>query len=289
MGNVYAVDAEQNLILYSTGKYICLRTSVRENLTRPIVLCNDYASDLSDLVYHNTIYYVYQNTNRDIILRSVIEQNDLYKISSRNTPDCFNPQIAVIQNMLILFYFVKNPVDNTYCLKSIFPFQPEQKLSLPGSLLSSKETQTASGEAVFRSLPTLRILSVEGALLVHLSYDGEEIIFSIDESLQCDKLSKNQEILSQAQEKLSKNEEILTQTQAKLSKNEERLSLTQTELDKNKELLTEAQKQISKLQSEVSSRDQLIQSISRQYEELMDTAMKYRDEAVKWHSKFYGK
>lgn len=261
MGNVYAVDAEKNLILYSAGNYICLRTSVGENLTRPIVLCNDYASNLSDLVYNDTIYYVYQNTNQDIILRSVMEQNDLYKISSRNTPDCFYPQIAAIQKTLILFYFVKNPVNNSYCLKSLLPLQPEQKLSLPGTLFSSNAASSAPGEAVFGSLPTLRILSAGGGLLVHLSHDTEEFIFTINESLQCDKLGKTQE----------------------------RPSLTQAELDKSKELVAETQKQISELQSDLLGRDQLIQSIRKQYEELMDTAMKYRDEAIKWHNKFYGK
>lgn len=260
MGNVYAVDAEKNLIIYSTGNYICLRTSVGENLTRPIILCNDYASNLSDLVYNNTIYYAYQNTNRDIILRSLIEQDNLYQISSRNTPDCFYPQIAVIQKTLILFYFLKNPVNNSYCLKSVLPFQPEQKLLLPGTLFSSETAPSDSGEAVFSSLPTLRILSMGGTLLVHLSHDREEFIFTISESLRCDKLDKTQETLS----------------------------FTQAELDKSKELLTEAQKQISKLQSDLSGRDELIQSIRKQYEELMDTAMKYRDEAVKWHDKFYG-
>ena len=269
MGNVYAVDAEKNLILYSTGNYICLRTSAGENLSRPIILCNDYASNLSDLVYNDTIYYVYQNTNRDIILRSVIEQNNLYIISNRNTPDCFYPQIATIQKTLILFYFVKNPVNNSYCLKSLLPFQPEQKLLLPGTLFSSEASPSASGEAVFSSLPALHIFPVDGALLVHLSHDGEshdresldreEYIFTINESLQCDKLNKTQEMLSFAQ----------------------------TERNKNEGLLSEAQKQISKLQSDLSARDQLIQSIRRQYEELMSTAIKYREEAVKWHNKFY--
>ena len=289
MGNVYAADAEKNLIIYSTGNYICLRTSVGENLTRPIILCNDYASDLSDLVYHNTIYYVYQNTNQDIILRSVMEQSDLYKISSRNTPDCFHPQIAVIQKILILFYFVKNPIDNSYCLKSLLPFQPEQRFLIPGTLFSSEKTPSVSGEAVFPSLPTLHILPVGGSLLAHLSCDGKEFIFTVNESLQCDKLNKNQEMLSLAQAELDKNREALSLTQTELDRNREVLSHTQAELGRNKELLSETQKQISRLQSDLSARDQLIQSIRRQYEELMDTAMKYREEAIKWHNKFYGK
>ncbi|MCM1175672.1 MAG: hypothetical protein NC341_11565 [Blautia sp.] len=278
MGNVYAVDAQKNLIIYSTGNDICLRTSVGENLTRPIILCNDYASSLSDIVYNNTIYYVYQNINQDIILRSVIERNDLYKISSRSTPDCFYPQIAAIQNTLILFYFVKNPVDNSYCLKTLLPLQQEQKLILPKTLFSSKETPV-SGEAVFASLPALSILPAGAALLVYLSHDTEKFIFTIDESLRCDKLMPEHSIPLKE----------LAQYKEESRKSHETLSLAQTELDESKELLTKAQAQISKLQSDISARDQLIQSIRRQYEELMDTATKYREEAVKWHNKFYGK
>lgn len=279
MGNVYAVDAQKNLIIYSTGNYICLRTSIGENLTRPIILCNDYASDLSDIVYNNTIYYVYQNTNQDIILRSVIERDDLYKISSRNTPDCFYPQIAAIQKTLILFYFVKNPVDNSYCLKTLLPLQAEQKFILPGSLFSSNTESTVLGEGIFATLPSLRILPVGEMLLIHLSHDTEEFIFTIDESLQCSKLMPEHSVPL----------EELTEYKEKSRKSDEMLSIAQTELNKSKELLANTQTQISKLQSDIAARDQLIQSIRRQYEELMDTATKYREEAVKWHSKFYGK
>lgn len=278
MGNVYAVDTQQNLIIYSTGNKICLRSSVGENLGRPIVLCNDYSSDLSDIVYNNTIYYVYQNTKQDIILRSVLEQDDLYKISSRSTPDCFYPQIAAIKETLLLFYFVKNPVDNRYRLKSLLPLQPEQKFLLPGTLFASKASSTDSGEAVFSSLPALRILSVGTSLLVHLSLDTEKFTFSIDESLQCGRLIP---------ECLAPIEELAQYKEEKRQK-QELLSSMQAELDKNKNLLAETQNQIKKLQASLSGRDQLIQSIRRQYEELMDTAMKYREEAAKWHDKFYG-
>lgn len=279
MGNVYAVDTQQNLIIYSAKNYIFLRTAVGENLTRPIILCNDYASDLSDVVYNKTIYYVYQNTNRDIILRNVMEREDLYKISSRNTPDCFSPQIAVIRQMLILFYFVKNPVDNSYCLKSLLPFQPEQKLLLPKTLFSTQTESAITGEAIFPSLPTLHILPVGASLLVRLCLDTEEFTFSINESLQCSKLIPESSVPF----------EDLAQYKEENRKTAEMLSLAQTKLDKNKELFADTQNQIAQLQSNLSERDRIIQSIRRQYEELMDTATKYREEAIKWHDKFYRK
>ena len=129
MGNVYALDSEKNLILYSTGNHICLRTSIGENLTRPVLLCSDFADSLSDIVYNNTVYYTYRNTSQDIIIRSITDLHDLYKISSHDTPDCFQPRIAAIQKFLILFYFVKNPIDDSFCLKALLPFQSDKKLT----------------------------------------------------------------------------------------------------------------------------------------------------------------
>ncbi|MCM1089922.1 MAG: hypothetical protein NC092_12260 [Butyrivibrio sp.] len=307
MGNVYAVDAQKNLIIYSTGNYICLRTSVGENLTRPIVLCSDYSSDLSDIVYNNTIYYVYQNMNQDIILRSVMERDNLYKINSRSTPDCFYPQIAAIKNTLILFYFVKNPVDNSYCLKSLLPFQPQHKLVLSGALFSPDAASSVLGEAVFPSLPTLRILSLGASLLVHLSLDTGEYVFSINESLQCDRLlsessapirelaryreesRQSRELLAEAQTESDKTKALLAEVQSELDKNNALLTEAQDELEKKNALLIEAHGQVAKLQSELSNRDRLIQSIQKQYEELMDTATKYKEEATKWYHKFYNR
>ena len=43
-----------------------------------------------------------------------------------------------------------------------------------------------------------------------------------------------------------------------------------------------------KAKQEISQRDAIIESAKRQYNELMDTATKYRDEAIKWRGKFLG-
>ena len=98
MGNVYALDSEKNLILYSTGNHICLRTSIGENLTRPVLLCSDFADSLSDIVYNNTVYYTYRNTSQDIIIRSITDLHDLYKISSHarlfSAAHCCNSKIS---------------------------------------------------------------------------------------------------------------------------------------------------------------------------------------------------
>ncbi len=45
--------------------------------------------------------------------------------------------------------------------------------------------------------------------------------------------------------------------------------------------------EISRLNSVIMQQNDIIESIKLQYNELMDTATKYRDEAIKWRGKFY--
>lgn len=311
MGNVYALDSEKNLILYSTGNHICLRTSIGENLTRPVILCSDYADSLSDIVYNNTVYYTYRNTNQDIIIRSITDLNDLYKISSHDTPDCFQPRIAAIQKILILFYFVKNPVDDSYCLKALLPFHPEQKLTA-----ANKFSEAQHIALRFAKLPSLRIITIpaKSALLIHLSDEEKEYIFSVTETLQCERFyadsalpfqelaqcregwEKSQKALQQTQEELEQINITLIKTQNELERNKEMLQQTQEERNANKQACLQAQEalarskeQNTKSEADLANRDQLIESIRKQYDELMETAIKYREEAIKWHNKFYGK
>lgn len=339
MGNVYALDLEKNLILYSTGNHICLRTSIGENLTRPVILCNDYADSLSDIVYNNTVYYTYRNTSQDIIIRSITDLHNLYKISSRDTPDCFQPRIAAIQKILILFYFVKNPVDDSYCLKALLPFQPDKKLT------AAKKTSEAKHFTLqFAKLPFLRIINIptKSALLLHLSDEEQEYIFTVTDSLQCERLyyesalpfqeltqcregwKENQTLLDTTQKELEQNKnkllsaqeqfdkchKTLLNTQEELEQTNITLINTKNELERNKEILQQTQKerntnkqaclqaqkalalskeQNAKSEADLANRDQLIESIRKQYDELMETAIKYREEAIKWHNKFYEK
>ena len=339
MGNVYALDSEKNLILYSTGNHICLRTSIGENLTRPVLLCSDFADSLSDIVYNNTVYYTYRNTSQDIIIRSITDLHDLYKISSHDTPDCFQPRIAAIQKFLILFYFVKNPIDDSYCLKALLPFQSDKKLTA-----AEKNREHEHLALRFTKLPSLRIINIpiKSALLLHLSDEEQEYIFTVTDSLQCERLyyesalpfqeltqcregwKESQTLLDSTQKELEQNKnklltaqeqfnnchKSLLKTQEELEQINMTLIKTQNELERNKEMLQQTQKernankqaclqaqealalskeQNTKSEADLANRDQLIESIRKQYDELMETAIKYREEAIKWHNKFYGK
>ena len=56
----------------------------------------------------------------------------------------------------------------------------------------------------------------------------------------------------------------------------------------NSQLKKELSEETEQLRSEIAKRNAIIDSAKRQYDELMNTAIKYRDEAIKWRNKFVG-
>ena len=231
MANVYVLDKERNLILYPSGQNIFLGTSSGKAFTRTVSLCSDYSQHLSDVIYKNTIYFSYQNSHHDIIVRNITDTEPVFQIAQQEIPDCFAPQLFSFHNDLLLFYSIKNPLDDTYLLKSVFPMQKEKKLNLSVS---------------FSDVPMIYPL-ISGTKAFLSIIAGTEISFW--------QIHNSQKI--------------------------SRLSLMDENTPDDK-LLHE----ISRLQKELSIRDTMLESAKHQYNELMETATKYREEAIKWRSKF---
>lgn len=251
MANIYALDTERNLLLYPSGQNIFLGTSNGRAFTRAVSLCNDYAEELSDVIYNGTIYFSYQNSHHDIILRNITDTEPVFQILQQDIPDCFSPKLVVFQDTLLLFYSVKNPVNDSYLLKSVFPEQTGKKLKL---------------SAVFSDKPSIYSIISNNHLLLCV-IDGAQIHFwQIDKNWNIVKLSlqDDQTLTSMHMQAQAEYDQLLKKETRQLST------------------------QISHLQQEISHRDALIESAKQQYNELMITATKYRDEAIKWRGKFLG-
>lgn len=260
MSSIYSLDLQKNLFLYTTESLICLRNASGEALDRAIILCNDYASDMTDTILNKTLYYAYQNQKKDIILRSITDLNILYKLSSQDTPDCSNPHLTVLNNNLILFYLVKNPLDDSYALKSICPFTENCKVQLTRS---------------FTTKPALHFLPLKEGLLLASECDGQEELLYIHNDSKIVPLTSFEsklegQIKELKQEHSQKLQTLEQEYTGQLAKIEAGLSA-----------------QLSALKTELYQKNRMIESAKLQYNQLMDTATKYRDEAIKWRSKFY--
>ena len=272
MGNVYPLDSERNLILYHSEKNIYLRTSTGENLTRAVALANDYSAYFSDTIYQGTIFYAYQNTGEDIVVKNITDTTPFYKISSQDTPDCLLPSLTVFQNMLMLFYFVKNPVNERYLLKCVFPATSEKRISFSED---------------YNDTPVINVISTTKYLYLYLETSESFQVLQIDDSLSYIKLVPQHTLTTQ---EASDYENRINQL---INIHSEELHQQQIHFETQLNTITNQVKkdlsiEIEHLKAEISKRNIVIDSAKQQYDELMNTATTYRNEAIKWRNKFIG-
>lgn len=259
MSSIYSLDTTKNLFLYTCQADICLRTSIGQNLTRPVALSQDYASDMTNVIYRDTIYYAYFNTNSDILVKNITDPTILYQKSSQNIPDCFTPKLAVLKQTLLLYYFIKNPVTETYIPKCCLPLDGGKNIDLDNY--------------TFSSLPTLNIIPLAEQLLLLFTDTSLITSLSFSEDFEVTPLIIGNELsdTSANYEKEINELRSFHETQQATLISQHQAELSQT---------------ITSFQNSLHQRDQLIESIKAQYAELMSTAIQYREESKKWRQKY---
>lgn len=117
MANVYSVNANKKIIIYENGNNIYLRTARNDSIDRPVILSNNYLGFLSECIYNNTLYYAFQDNNRDCLVKSIMDSKPIFRLNSNEVLDCTHPLLAIINANLLLFYMLKNPLKDNYQLK----------------------------------------------------------------------------------------------------------------------------------------------------------------------------
>ena len=240
MSNVFTTDSENSLIIYHYRQYIYLRSATGETLNRSILLSNDFHSNLTEAIYNNTLYYAYQNEQGDILIKSILDSKPLYQLLAGEVGECISPQIVCWHSKLLLFYILKNPLNDSYLCKGILPLED----------ISSNDNYAPIEVGLFQSLPAVKTVPTKNNLFFivddgdthHVSLVGEDFTLQT-----CEDHSKCESALQVQGEK------------------------------------------IHSLQASLQQKEALIAHIKKQYEDLMETAKKYLEEALKWYEKFSGK
>lgn len=262
--------AEGNLVLYAQEEKIYVRTLVKENAGRAVVLASDYASDLTDVLYRGTVYYAYKNTEGELLVRNIADHGVWYHLGAEGGPEGYRPHLTVLGEQLILFYGVKNPLDGQYGLRCQFPGADRDDLHSDCRQILQK------WGALGTELPSLQVI-----------HCGKEILFVLDSERMLwwsveggwTAVSKSSSLAGQTAEQ--RMEELRRSTQKHVEN-----CLAQAKQQWEREAQQEQAGWEEQYRTELRQKDLLIESIKQQYEELMQVAQKYREEAMKWRSKF---
>lgn len=269
MEHIYSTEHNRKLLLYHLNNQIHLRTMNLNAIGRPSVLCNDFSRDLTSTIYNGTIYYAYVNTAHSIFVKSITEPNTLFKLENTESLEYFQPQILVFNKQLLLFYTIQNPVDNSYSVKCVFPFQNDISFTIPDS---------------FPLLPKLNVFPSDDYVFINIYNDFYHKILQMDSKYQCNILGSRQDFAGEQSENL---QEKIEQLEQQIEEQDSAIKEQDVVIKDQESTIKEQNSLLLEKENALRNQSTMIESAKKQYNELMDVASQYRKEAIKWRSKFY--
>ena len=229
MANIYETSENRALVLYTSSQQILLCDKFGAHFGRPVVLANDYAGELIDIAFQNTIYYAYLDTAGHLTVRSVTDAEIIYRLDTEEKEKSTTSQFVVFDAKLFLFYLSQNSSDHLYSVSCISPLTPEISFEIPD---------------VFPDAPAINVSAGNKKMILHvLNCKTSDRLYVIDETFHMEEICRKPK-------------------QAEENKVEQQYK------------------------NEINRLRAVIDSVSRQYNELMDVAQQYRAEAAKWHERF---
>lgn len=251
MAGYYEIPEQKGFFLYAQDGQIFLRQKIAHSFQNPVSLVSDYANSLVDMIYNSTIYFAYINQQGSLIIRSILEQIFPFEIPKSEQTILHSPALGIIGGTLFCLYIEEELDNKQYYMKSVTPYKNDAQVHL------SFPSMTA--------FPHYRFVSLagEGTVLVESNHQTE--LFYIDKSTHIRSMFLQQKT----------NEATLYKLQEEIKQKESQL------LDLNQKLTLK--------ENELKNSNTVIDSIKSQYNDLMQVASAYKEEAGKWRSKYTGK
>lgn len=251
------INSSTGFYFYIKDKLIHTRQKNGEFLSSPKLVCNDYQKGFSAISHNNSIYYSYINTENKLLVCSTSQPGILFTLDEKDSSFFLETSLFLFQNKLFILFLTQK--EKQFQLHLVTPFEnvanTEQKLTcnLP---------------------PMLHVFATQRSVFILLTNDFEDLAYEMDSQLQLHTYS---------------NSDFDTKLQV-LQEKLDTLQLEKTELITHIKELTDQNKRLKETNISIATRqkklENTIESATTQYNQLMEVAQAYRNEAIKWRSKF---
>ena len=302
MDFIFQTGHNQKHLLYTMGEHIIMRRIQADFLSRPVYLAHDYADHLYGTFLDHNIYYSYITINEELTIKSISSEQPVFQLGADDLHRYVQAQIVSFNGHIILLYTVHNPSDNKWDVRYAV-------INSPASENISSEIYDLlcdlSCKPVFSVLNTgshliINIHSDDNNSLWRLSSDSEFIshddisdTFKQQTMFRLDKISPIHEDAGKLQQAsnlmMNKISSLLDENdnlKKELSDLNEEKCLYSPKLSEQEGKLKSLTDSLIETKKALSIREAQIESAKKQYNELMDVAQRYRDEAIKWRMKF---
>lgn len=319
MEQLFPSDANKKILLTADHSRLYSHLFHNERFLRSSLLCSNYECGLSCTLYNGALYYAYINKEHSLLLRCVGESSLHFRLDGTEATAYHAPKLVVFGGFLLLLYF--ECTDGMYRLKLRAPFadlpQPAFPDEVPASFpeLPSLHLQTTAHYLyLFLSIDTSsflfrytsafvpEILGSEKELLTRSRIPWETELQAMNTLLaekeaklhaQETLLAKKDTGLQAAEALLVEKDTVLRAAEALLSEKDTDLSDTKSRLKQSEENLYRVRNQLAECETarrealqNLAQTAGLLERAKAQYEELMQVALQYKEEAAKWYGKF---
>lgn len=271
MGQIYSLGQQQKLVIYDYGRRIFVRTFQGGMAGRATLLADDFVGELSETVYAGTVYYGYINREGNYVVRNLEQRKSQVQLSISCMSEFCHGKLVAWKNKLILFSISKNKETNEYYVQGYCVLENKD---CPSYLLSE----------TYKTMPEINCLSLEKVLILSVCYEERGMNTlpngNVTGAVQCFCWQEEGEASR------LRSEEVWREFMAK-EMEEYALSNARKE-EEYRQLQESSQSEYDRLKQQISERDAILESVKRQYEELMSTAIQYRDEAKRWRDRWLG-
>ncbi len=319
MEQLYTLTTNKKILLTVSSSGLYAHHFQNERFLRSSLLCSNYECGLSCTLYNDALYYVYLNKERTLLLRCVGESSLPFRLDGTKTTAYHAPKLVVFGSFLLLLYF--ECTGGAYQLRIRAPFADLPPITLPsflpasfaglpdlGILPSEKHLYlllSAGGSSfLFRYTTSFEPegLCSEEELFSRLCpvWDAEKAEFTTQLQQAEQQAAKQQALLTEKEGELQALNVHLAAKEATLQATEVLLTEKNSELSDTKARLQQSEERLHRVQNRLTecdvARQEALQNLARttsllerakvQYEELMQIALQYKEEAAKWYGKF---
>lgn len=274
MTRIFELQNDQWIIIYSREEKLILQYKEGDRIGRPFLLAQDYRDQFSGAVYQNTVYYIYRNTQSEWVLKNVRDSVIYYRFGTARE-DIF--QVTVTDDGLNLWHIGHRQNSGEAFLERIKMFEG------PAQMLIERFP-----EGSVRLIPGVAgdvgTGQTDGMIVVTgMEEDSCGAIYRVDKNGNTERFtsesSRWQNVEKDRAEREKDEKEREERSAIELGSLREMLKAREAENEKLREMLDKREAEAAQLQA-------MISSATNQYNELMHVAEQYRDEAIKWRSKF---
>ena len=133
MANIFSTNNNETLVIYPQNNRIYLLVTSENNPCTPVLLAEDYKSNLSAFIYNQVLYYTYVNAHGEIVTKSTLDNQTVYALATPEDAAPYKEALAKAEGEVAALK------DETVSLKETNASLKKTIISLEKTIASAKE------------------------------------------------------------------------------------------------------------------------------------------------------